>query len=1510
MKWATHIQKTGAISLMDFNIWLTKKVDAFSRVTRPQAWTKPSSRNRREEAFLHVHSEQPSVESTRKVCLACAGDCANIESCSVFLQMSTKRRWALKNEHNFCRKCLAKHLGACERKIPCNVNGCRFLHHSLLHDDRKHSGPPSHPTQNSHCNTHNCSLGGVLLKYIRITVHGKKRSITTYAFLDGGSTCTLMEHSLWQDLDLAGEQYPLCINWTAGQGRYEAGSVRCSIDITGSQSDNRFHLTKVHTVESLALPPQTVSGPDLINRYRYLSDVPIDSYTDIRPRILLGMDNIRLEYPLDSREGLENQPTAVLTRLGWVIFGPNDLENDQAITRKSEFNYHVCQCDELNAAVRDYFSFDSLGVQAGGRQILSKDDERAMALLKKNTTRNGARYETCLLWRYDNIDLPSSKNMALSRHKCLERRLIREPELAKALQQKVCEYETKGYIRMLTAEEENMYRDRCWYLPIFPVTNPNKPGKLRIVWDAAAKVGKVSLNSFLLKGPDQVVPLPHVLRRFREYRVGITGDIREMFHQVRINNKDQHYQRFFWNKGNFGDVPATYVMEVMTFGASCSPSCAQYVKNLNAIRFREQYPLAADEIKNGTYVDDMLCSVESEVEAIELAKNVRMIHASGGFEIRGWLSNSRNVMEAMGESDVAPKNMDIGAALATEKVLGMWWDTISDTFTFKTPKRCRPELMTGSEIPTKREVLRVLMLIYDPLGFLANFLMYLKVLLQEIWRSGVQWDEPINEQQFEKWCVWLKVLQQVENVSIPRCYRTKTSSSPDTNHIQIHVFVDASENGYAAVVYLRFEEDSVECAFVTAKTRVAPLKYVSIPRLELQAAVIGARLAQDVVEQHRLPITQRFFWSDSRDVLCWLKSDHRKYTKYIGARVGEILEKTNVAEWNWVPSKLNVADEGTKWQKTPDLHSSSRWFRGPDFIWQSRQEWPEQLKCYGVTDTEILQHSNVHVIREPLINFGDHSNWWKLVRLVAFIRRYIGNLRQTLYNREKAVGMLKQSELLNAEYEIYRMAQREEFREEISLLSNTKNVNPRIPKTSVLYGLSPFLDEYGVLRMKSRISNCRFIDQNTAHPILLSKNHQVTNLVAKFTHEHYHHLNHETVVNELRQKYHIPKLRRVCNKIHRDCQACKNAKARPQSPMMADLPPARLAACSRPFSYIGIDYFGPMNVAVGRRVEKRWGVLITCLVVRAVHLEIAHSLTASSCIMAIRNFIARRGTPIEIFSDRGTNFVGSSRELSAAVQELDQDKVMKDLVSADTKWTFLPPSSPHMGGSWERLVQSVKKILNNMNLPRTPTDEVLRNSLLEIEFIINSRPLTYIPIENASSEALTPNHFLLGSSHGLKPLVSYHDSLATLRNTWKTSQVYANLFWKRWLKEYLPTIRRRPKWHHPVKPIAVGDVVVIVDSDLPRNLWPKGRVVKVNEHAGQVRSATVRTLSNVYERPAVKLAVLDIGATECKPGTGSGLPGGSVTSPTDAPQSRIEPPHHSPSLTGEKRQGGKVHDQQ
>ncbi|XP_062716297.1 uncharacterized protein LOC134291907 [Aedes albopictus] len=283
---------------------------------------------------------------------------------------------------------------------------------------------------------------------------------------------------------------------------------------------------------------------------------------------------------------------------------------------------------------------------------------------------------------------------------------------------------------------------------------------------------------------------------------------------------------------------------------------------------------------------------------------------------------------------------------------------------------------------------------------------------------------------------------------------------------------------------------------------------------------------------------------------------------------------------------------------------------------------------------------------------------------------------------------------------------------------------------------------------------------------------------------------------------------------------------------------------------MGVDYFGPMLVTVGRRTEKRWGVLATCLTIRAIHLELAHTLTTDSCILALRNIMARRGTPAIIFSDRGTNFQGASKELKDIMQNIDQERLMEEFTTPNTEWSFIPPASPHMGGAWERLIRSVKSNLRKLQWRRLPTDEVLNSTLIEIESVVNSRPLTEIPIEDDESPVLTPNHFLLGTSNGLKPWVPYSDSPSLLRNSFKQSQIMANEFWRMWLRDYLPVITRRAKWFTKEEPIQVNDVVVIVDPKAPRNSWPLGRVIATRPSSDGQSYAAI--LKKAQEDPELK----------------------------------------------------------
>lgn len=323
--------------------------------------------------------------------------------------------------------------------------------------------------------------------------------------------------------------------------------------------------------------------------------------------------------------------------------------------------------------------------------------------------------------------------------------------------------------------------------------------------------------------------------------------------------------------------------------------------------------------------------------------------------------------------------------------------------------------------------------------------------------------------------------------------------------------------------------------------------------------------------------------------------------------------------------------------------------------------------------------------------------------------------------------------------------------------------------------------------------------------------------------------------------------------IKNSCQVCKNRNAAPRPPLMGQLPIDRLSPYVRPFTYTGVDCLGPYNVSIGRRSEKRWVALFTCMTIRAVHVEMAKDLSTDACILYIRNFINRRGRPLRIRSDRGTNFIGASKETIV----IDNTRLAEECTRQGIQWVFNVPANPAAGGIWERMVRYIKNVLSFTLHDKSPQVETLNSLLIEAENLVNSRPLTHLPIENIDSEPLTPNHFLLGCPNIVQtPGVG---EMACLKKQWQILQQLKQTFWKRWILEYLPDLTRRTKWYQPVKPIEIGDVVIICDDNETRGEWKKGIVVEVFKAAdGQVRSAVVKTSVGRLRRPATKLAVLDV----------------------------------------------------
>ncbi|XP_036329397.1 uncharacterized protein LOC118741504 [Rhagoletis pomonella] len=632
LQWAMFSRNEPLCTLKQFSDWLFDMAEAASSVI--SLTTASTDAERRKTQRVSVHREVP--EHKRSVGCYFCGEDHYISKCKRFCKLNASERWEEVKKRKLCRRCLVKHdFKTCHNRKACGENGCTYMHHPLLHAEKRTGAE----TYEATVAVHHTRTSNVLFRIVPITIYGKNKRLNIFAFLDDGSGPTLIEESILDDLEIEGPKKELCLSWADGTTRKEVASQIINLNVSSKDKSNRkYTLVDVRSVKSLDLPCQTLHLQELLDKYKHLRGCPLESYYDVVPKLIIGVNNKNLSIPLKYREGKANEPAATKTRLGWAIYGNLDRS-----PLPSHHQLHICECSDdasLQGLMLDAIRLDQDPLE--GKDLMPAE-------LTGKVTRDGERFIAKLLWKREDVVMPRNYDMALPRLKCFEGKLLKSAEQRCETIKHIKQMETKGYIRKLSEEEATNFGPRTWYLPMFTVRNPNKPGKLRVVWDAAAKYEGVSLNDQLDKGPDLIVSLPGVLYNFRIGKIGICGDISEMFHQVGVSKSDQNAQRFLWRDCDPIRKPDTYVLQVLRFGASCSPSLALYAKNKNAKEFEHKFPAATRCIIERHYVDDMLDSTNTVEDAIKLAKDVRAIHAHGGFRIRNWLSNSPDLLLALGE---------------------------------------------------------------------------------------------------------------------------------------------------------------------------------------------------------------------------------------------------------------------------------------------------------------------------------------------------------------------------------------------------------------------------------------------------------------------------------------------------------------------------------------------------------------------------------------------------------------------------------------------------------------------------------------------------------------------------------------------------------------------------------------------------------------------------------------------------------------------------------------------
>lgn len=1408
---------------------------------------------------LSTYTESQTQKYNRK-CYCCSGTCTDLAACNKFKNMSLADRKKYVVKSKLCFNCLKRNhvFSKCRKEKLCTVSDCTSKHHPLLHNwvPVRSDNAVTQPSVN--CAAVNGSFVKTCLGIVPVNVKGGNGQICqTYALLDDGADKTLCDERLIKKLGVSSRPVTFQISTVSSTGNTTHGQEvdLCVSPVSGNGGD--VQLNNVWTVKILPISTCSAATAEDIRGIPYLYDIQIPNAKSNEVMLLIGTDNPEAHVPLEVRTGCSHEPYAVRTRLGWAVRGPvarANIEQNRTEHRKEAVNIHFGQSSDviLQQQLERLWNSDFNDVLQCEKESMSVEDKRALRVMESTLSHVDGHYEMGLPWRADDIKLPNNLALAHARLNQLKRKLSHDKILHEMYTKTVTDYIDKGYAKEVADKDTNC--KRIWYLPHHPVTNVNKPGKVRVVFDCAAKYKDISLNSQLLQGPDMMNSLVGVLTRFRQEKIALGADIEAMFHQVRVCEADRDALRFlWWPGGDMSKSPKIYCMQVHLFGATSSPSCAAYALKRTASDNAGKFPdKVVDTVYRNFYVDDCLKSVATEEMASKLAADLQSLMKIGGFRLTKWISNSRAVLNTIPESERAPTviSLDPKDILPCDRALGVNWNVDDDEITFKIKVADKPL--------TRRGILSIVSAIFDPLGLVAPVTLRAKTIIQNLCRKKIGWDDVVPQKEHEDWRRWISNLPCLEKIHINRCFQPRYFS--EVKNIQLHVFSDGSETGYGACAYLRItdQHDNITCSLVLGKSRLAPIKQSSIPRLELCGAVVSCRLYAMLKEELDLKIDHAVFWTDSMILLGYINNTTRRFKTFVGNRLSFIHELTIPEQWRYVDSGLNPADLASRGIDPCNVNSLKTWLDGPEYLLQDELTWPRLPNKPEVAeeDSEVKREVAVNTIAlytgttlDDLINH--YSDWNKLLKAFAWFQRFIVYCRRHKLTDGEEVkrGDLVAAEMQNATHAILRHVHRANFIQELEDLRKGNHVK----MNSRLAMLNPILVN-GLIRMSGR----QVLTNYDTCPIILPYGDHVTELIIRYYHENNGHVGRQHVLAEIRAKYWILRGPSAVKKTIGRCIACRRQHNPPLTQQMAPLIQEQTTPDKPPFTYVGIDYFGPLMVKSGRSCVKRYGCLFSCLTTRAVHIEIAHSLTTDSFISAYQRFTSRRGHPEKLFSDNGTNLVSGDKELKKSLEEWNQSKIGRYLVQRNIDWHFNPPYASNMGGAWERMIRSTRTILKALAKEQLLTDERLLTLIAETERIINDRPITPVSNDPRDPPALTPNMLLLMKCNSSIPKGVFQKDDVYCKRWWKQIQYLADVFWKRWIREYLPSLQIRQKWQRKTRNLQVDDVVLVSDDDIPRGQWPLGRVTEVFKgRDGLVRKCLVRSRNSNILRPITKLCLLE-----------------------------------------------------
>ncbi|CAI6373963.1 unnamed protein product [Macrosiphum euphorbiae] len=655
--------------------------------------------------------------------------------------------------------------------------------------------------------------------------------------------------------------------------------------------------------------------------------------------------------------------------------------------------------------------------------------------------------------------------------------------------------------------------------------------------------------------------------------------------------------------------------------------------------------------------------------------------------------------------------------------LGLLWQPSIDSFRFAMKNWNAPQHIS------KRTLLSDINSVYDPLGLLSSVLIKGKIFIQQVWSLKVGWDDILSEEIRSKWLKFYSSLVALNGLIIPRL-----ALLPESDSYELHGFCDASQHAYGACIYIRSskQDGDAEVKLFTARSRVAPIKTTTIPRLELCGALLLSELVNEIKDEFsniniKLSTENIHLWTDSTIVLAWLNS-LKPLQVYVANRVAQINELSCEIQWHHTPTADNPADLISRGVDVGTMVSSELWWQGPKWLKKERSCWPDT----PILPSEIPEIRKVKLIlattnKEPFWLLKKYSTWSKLLRTTALVQRFVSNCKAKQLNHERCNGFISVDEMNKARSFWLMQAQSESMSNEIADLRSGKMVH----RGSCLKALNPFIDDQGLVRVGGRLAYAPG-QYNTKHPIVLPSKSLITKLIFNYEHIRLMHAGPQALLAHVTLNYWPIRRRQIAAQIVRKCVTCFRASPQFTPPLMAPLPSVRVTI-ARPFVNSGVDLCGPIFVRSGlRKVSptKSYICVFICMVTRAIHLELVSSLSTEDFLAALSRFMSRRGQCTDLHSDNGTNFVGADRTLKTYFKAtVNSNKVHDFLTMREIKWHFIPPASPHFGGLWESAVKSAKKHLLRVSKGVLLTFDETRTLLCQIEAALNSRPLSPLSLD-------------------------------------------------------------------------------------------------------------------------------------------------------------------------------------